>query len=53
MKFAIIGTDCQLPGDINSMEHLYNVLYNKKLCISDIPTNRWGNVKNTQTCKHM
>lgn len=50
MKIAIIGTSFRLPNDVNSLDHLKNILSNKINCISNHPKDRF-NIENYDNIK--
>ncbi|KAF1829904.1 ketoacyl-synt-domain-containing protein [Decorospora gaudefroyi] len=38
---AIVGAACRFPGGATTLEKLWNILYNKRCVVSDVPTQRF------------
>ncbi len=41
MKVAIVGAACRLPGGVDSLETLWDVLANARDAVSEIPPERF------------
>ena len=39
--YAIVGMSCRLPGDINSADEFWEMLYEGREVIDDVPEDRW------------
>ncbi len=39
---AIIGVGCKLPGNISSLESLFETLRDGRDCVTDVPPDRWN-----------